>query len=158
MDQSEIIYLVVRFWFWRGIQSLKFQDENLFQIRFTPVRTTLFHRVEFRILLKLCHPAIVSWLVRYPLKFAECSLTVRKALSFCRHCHWVRILSCRNNRKIRWCFDNIRFHRRYRPLFSSYKIKVIRSLKYYTKYPNETWTRTSKLGNSDIVDIVMLVT
>ena len=51
MDQSEIIYLVVRFWFWRGIQSLKFQDENLFQIRFTPVRTTLFHRVEFRMVI-----------------------------------------------------------------------------------------------------------
>ena len=151
MDQSEIIYLVVRFWFWRGIQSLKFQDGNLFQIRLTPVRTTLFHRVEFRTLSKLCHSTMVSWpgvrrtgrLVRCPLKFAQCSLTVQKALSFCRHCHWVHILSCRNNRKIRWCFDNIRFHHRYRPLFSLYKIKVIRSPKYKTKYPNETLTRTS---------------
>ena len=134
MDQSEIIYLVVRFWFWRGNQSLKFQDENLFQIRFTPVRTRfglgliLEHSQNFVILQCSCSVTLgklpsddfLSHLKdpRVGIRLKRW-LTVRKALSFYRHCHWVRILYYRNNHRIRLCFDNIRFHHRYRSLFSS---------------------------------------
>ena len=43
MDQSEIIYLVVRFWFWRGNKSLKLEDGNQFQffIQLIPVQIGL---------------------------------------------------------------------------------------------------------------------
>ena len=58
----------------------------------------------------------------FSLQFTYCSLTVRKALSFCRHCRWVRSPCCRNNHMIRLCFGNIRFHHRYRPFLSSYAI------------------------------------